>query len=130
MVTSSVAAAQVDQLRSALMRLMRYETRRLAQILGQYDLTIPQYFTLQALRTLEPGRRMGDLAHRMCQSSATTTGLVERLEEGGLVERIMDPTDRRAVQVRITARGSRLLEDVACAQREHLTGALGRLDPA
>jgi DNA-binding MarR family transcriptional regulator len=129
-VTSGVPAAQAERLRGALLRLIRFESRRLAGILAQYDLTMPQYFTLQALRTLGPGGRMGDLAHRMCHSSATTTGLVERLEEACLVERIMDPADRRAVQVRITARGDRLLDDVAHAQRERLAGALGRLEAA
>src|SRR5438034_11028030 len=93
-------AGEVDLVSRAIMRLQKVDSRFLAQILAAYDLTIPQFYALFAIRNMgsAEGCRMGDLAHGLYQSSPTMTGIVSRLETDGLVERIMDPEDRRAVQ--------------------------------
>jgi DNA-binding MarR family transcriptional regulator len=57
------------------------------------------------------------------------TQLAVRLEESGLVTRSADPSDRRVVEVRITAEGSALLARRRRARAEQLTGMLARLSP-
>ena len=42
---------------------------------------------------------------------ATMTGLVDTLERDGYVKREPDPTDRRTISVRLTAKGDRFLND-------------------
>ena len=47
----------------------------------------------------------------MVKASQTITGLVDRLEEPGFVERVFDRRDRRKTWVRMTEKGERKLAD-------------------
>jgi DNA-binding MarR family transcriptional regulator len=49
--------------------------------------------------------RINDLAERMGASAPTASRAVDALEELGLVERLPDPEDRRAVRIDLTADG-------------------------
>ncbi len=127
MATIAADASDVERLTRGLTRLMWVDSKRLAQILAGYDLTIPQFYTLAAISRHGQSCRMGDLAHQLFQSSATMTGIVTRLEADGLVERVMDPDDRRAVQVRVTERAKKMLDEVLAARRERMAQTLDRL---
>ena len=54
--------------------------------------------------------RMGELADTLLLSRGGATRLVARLEEAGLVDRVIPPDDRRATYAVITAKGMELLE--------------------
>jgi len=127
MATIVSTASDVERLSRGMMRLMWVDSKRLAQILAGYDLTIPQFYTLAAISRHGQSCRMGEIAHQLFQSSATMTGIVTRLEADGLVERVMDPDDRRAVQVRVTERAKKMLDEVLAARRESVTQTLDRL---
>jgi DNA-binding MarR family transcriptional regulator len=62
-----------------------------------------QFWVLGALA--EGPRRMSDLASCAQTSQASLTGIVDRLEERGLVERERNLEDRRVVEVRLTEEG-------------------------
>ncbi len=57
----------------------------------------------------EEGTRLSVLAERAGVAKQTATALVDRLEAGGFVERVADPSDGRARLVRMTDRGRRLV---------------------
>ncbi|WP_431957394.1 MarR family winged helix-turn-helix transcriptional regulator [Nocardia lijiangensis] len=61
-----------------------------------------------------PGRRlrMTDLATQTALSTSGVTRLVDRLSATGLVERVLDPADRRSAHAVLTDAGVRLLERV------------------
>jgi DNA-binding MarR family transcriptional regulator len=59
------------------------------------------------------GLRLTVLAERLRVSVQRAGQLVQELEEAGYVEREDDPDDRRAKRVRYSARGRRLMQDVA-----------------
>lgn len=52
------------------------------------------------------------LAEKIGVTRATMTGLLDGLEQGGLVQRISAPQDRRSVQVKLTAAGQAKLDAV------------------
>src|SRR5438445_8374125 len=52
-----------------------------------------------------PGLRLTDLSDRLLIRPPNVTGVVDRLERGGLVVRDGSPFDRRAKQVALTAKG-------------------------
>lgn len=82
-----------------------------AAALVELDLSMTQ---AQALRALQPGtgRPMSELArHLMCDSS-NVTGVVDRLEARGLLERGSVEHDRRVKALRLTAEGERLRSEV------------------
>jgi DNA-binding MarR family transcriptional regulator len=76
-----------------------------------YDLT-PQLF--QALHVLDdyPDSTMREFAEKMFCDASNATGLVDRLETRGLVERRVSDNDRRAKVVRLTSAGARLFKKV------------------
>jgi DNA-binding MarR family transcriptional regulator len=73
---------------------------------------------------------MSHLAEMLDVSMSAATGLVDRVEEHGFVERIRVPNDRRIVIVRITPVGRQMLDDVDAVQTDILGGILDRLDEA
>jgi DNA-binding MarR family transcriptional regulator len=76
-----------------------------------HSLSLPQ---LQLLCVLKKGGgtlTTGEIGRAMVKASQTITGLVDRLEEPGLVERVFDRRDRRKTWVRMTEKGERKLAD-------------------
>jgi DNA-binding MarR family transcriptional regulator len=54
---------------------------------------------------------MSDITDRMDISPAAASQLVDKLVQGGMVERTEDPSDRRAKLLELTDKGRRLIED-------------------
>lgn len=70
---------------------------------------------------------MSRLAEYLDVSLSNATGIVDRMEERGLVERVRVPDDRRVVLVRPAAAGRLALEQIEVGQREQMRAVLGRL---
>jgi DNA-binding MarR family transcriptional regulator len=91
--------------------------------------------TMQQLRTLMilsfRGSASGqELADGLGVHLSTVTGLINRLLARGLVERGEDPDDRRVRRVRLTAEGTRLIQQMRDAGRLHKRRLLQQLDNA
>jgi DNA-binding MarR family transcriptional regulator len=71
---------------------------------------------------------MSRLAELLDVSLSNATGIVDRMEERGLVERIRVPEDRRVVLVRIARGGIRSLEEIEAIKQDRLRAILGHLD--
>ncbi len=76
-------------------------------VLEPLGLTHPQYLVMLALWETSP-RRVRDIADQLLLDSATLSPLLKRLEAAGLIERIRDPQDERALKVTLTAAGAAL----------------------
>jgi DNA-binding MarR family transcriptional regulator len=70
---------------------------------------------------------MGALAEAMDVSQASVTGIVDRMEQRGLVERQRDGEDRRVVKVALTDEGRQLIGSLAAQRREHMAQLLDDL---
>lgn len=79
--------------------------------LGFDDLTRAQARIFQ--RVAPAGSRITELAEQAGVTKQTAGFLVEQLERAGYVDRVPDPTDRRARLVRITDRGTRNIRAAA-----------------
>lgn len=88
------------------------------------------------------GLTLTQISERLLRSNGNTTGIVDKLEEAGLVARHPHPTDRRALLLRLTpagedvyrdlqpafsARVTALLSCLSAAEQEQLRGMLDRL---
>jgi DNA-binding MarR family transcriptional regulator len=71
---------------------------------------------------------MSRLADVLGVSQSNASGLVDRLEERGFVERTRVSEDRRIVMVRVTDAGARLIEENDALSDELMRDVLGRLD--
>ena len=73
---------------------------------------------------------MSRLAELLDVSVSNATGLIDRMEERGLVERFRIPTDRRIVVVRASAEGARIRDEIEALKQDRMRTILGRLDPS
>ncbi|MFT3817921.1 MAG: MarR family transcriptional regulator [Rubrivivax sp.] len=73
-----------------------------------FDLTSVQFAALDAVAQ-QPGIDQASLAATIGFDRATIGGVIDRLEQKGLVQRVVSAQDRRARQLRLTSAGRRLL---------------------
>ncbi len=70
---------------------------------------------------------MGRLAELLDVSLSNASGIIDRMEEKGLIERVRVPDDRRLVLVKPGAAGIRALAQSETTKRERLRAVLGHL---
>lgn len=81
------------------------------------------------LHTLRAGpRRITELAAEERVTQPAITLLVNRLQERGWVQRIPDPSDRRAVLVSLTAQGEEVFEQLRAEYRALLHEEMASLE--
>ena len=78
---------------------------RVEQVAQRHDLTAPQAMLLRRLDHPVPMRA---LAESMSCDPSNITGLIDRIERLGFVERTVDPSDRRVRLLALTASGRRV----------------------
>ncbi len=98
-----------------------------------FQLAAPHVSALQlrALEALEHRRRLNltGLASELDLGLPTASRLCDRLEAAGFLERSVQPRNRREVSLVVTARGRRLLHDIAVRRRRTLAVVLNAMDP-
>jgi DNA-binding MarR family transcriptional regulator len=84
------------------------------KFLFEHGLAKSSFNILMILRHGPPeGMLLHDLGELLLVSRANVTGLIDHLEEKGMVKRVVDLSDRRARFARITRKGEALLDEVA-----------------
>jgi MarR family 2-MHQ and catechol resistance regulon transcriptional repressor len=76
-----------------------------------HNLSLPQFHLLSVLKRGGGILTTGEIGREMVKASQTITGLVDRLEAQGFVERRFDRRDRRKTWVQLTAKGERKWEE-------------------
>lgn len=79
--------------------------------LAAFDLTAPQWAVLARLWE-EDGQSPGVLGKGLHFDKTTATGIVDRLEQKGLVRKIRDAEDRRLIRVNLTDKGRKLQQEL------------------
>ena len=103
--------------------LMLREVRRRVPV----SLTLPQFDVLAQLYRREAGMTPGELTRELLVTAGNVTGIVERLVRLGLADRRPVPHDRRAVRVRLTARGRQLMRRIIPRHRRDVASMLARV---
>ena len=103
-------APQVEAGREAwglLFRLLPSVRNHLLTVWAELDLTPAQ---ARLLERLDPDRPvpMTELANALCCDASNVTGLVDKLEARGLIERTAHPDDRRVKMIAVTPAGADL----------------------
>jgi len=82
--------------------------------LAPYGVTPGQYAVLRCLWD-ENAQTARKLADRLALDGSTITGILDRMEQKGLIEKLADPKDRRALQVMLTETGHKLQKPLSQA---------------
>lgn len=124
-------------------KLNRGINKRYRDQIAAYGLTHSQFFMLIAIYE-EEGIPPSKLAQKTALDRATTTGLLDRLERDGWIERRPDPKDRRAWRIFLTPKSTkhrRAIQDIfeqtnreylsrfSAAEWKKIQSLLNRLEP-
>ncbi len=110
---------------AALHGLIETELERSLQ--GSAQLSVVEFTVLDALSRQDGWHmRMQQLARATALSPSATTRLVNRLEDRGLLTRILCADDRRGIYTELTASGVDLLESARPVHDETLERALAQ----
>ena len=123
--------ARVNRLGQLLSVPYQALTQRLLAALAQAGFGDLRSSHLALFRHLQPdGSRVTELAQHLRMTKPSVVYLVNDLEDRGYVERLPDPSDRRAVLVRRTERGrnaDRTVQEVTARVVAEWTRALGEV---
>ena len=118
-----------EEILLSLRRISRAIDLHSRSLAARFELTAPQ---LVCLRQVVAGRAAaaGELARQVSLSQATVTGILDRLEARGLLERHRDPHDRRRQLLSPTQAGRRLAAAAPIPLQERFAARLAALPPA
>ena len=102
---------------------------RVHQELAPWDLTGAQFYVLRSLREADQatGLPLSELGTHLCVTRGNVTGLIDRLEDRGLVQRLSDEVDRRQTLAVLTPAGKALADEIVPHVQSCLTGVLANL---
>jgi MarR family transcriptional regulator, organic hydroperoxide resistance regulator len=113
-------------------RLIRLEARMQAAIgdrLRRIGVSIPQCDVLTTLSEAE-GVSQQELAQRLYVTKGNISGLLDRLETAGFVERRASASDRRQHSIYLTDKGRAVAEKAIAVQMKWIASTLGRMSEA
>ncbi|MFX3616718.1 MAG: MarR family winged helix-turn-helix transcriptional regulator [Sporolactobacillus sp.] len=94
----------------------------LGRVGTEHDLSVIQIRLLGILRDREPS--MLQLARYLGLDKSSITGLVDRAERRGLVERTLSPNDRRSFNVKVTSAGRQLIHEAGDEIEQRINAAI------
>ncbi|WEO76572.1 MarR family transcriptional regulator [Cryobacterium sp. SO2] len=127
--TGQADPTEQDGLVDALVQAAFTTMAVLNRVAAENDLSLTQLRVLAILR--DRRLRMAGLADYLGLEKSTMTGLVDRAEKRGLLERAASPQDGRAVDVFLSADGAELTERLygeVLRSLAPMTDALGAVD--
>jgi DNA-binding MarR family transcriptional regulator len=119
---------EADRILRAMRRIVRAVTIHSKRLFRQTGLTLPQILCLRAIDAAgdEPVTA-ADIARQVQLSPATITGILDRLERGGMLLRERDSRDRRKVYLSLTTRGQQWLTSLPLSLQDRVVQRLDDL---
>lgn len=102
--------------------------RDCASLLAPHGLSEGRFVILFLLEAAGEGLAPNVLAEQAGVTRATVTGLLDGLEKDSLIERTADPTDRRALRIRLTRRGKQLARKIFDQHSRWIGGLFANLN--
>lgn len=95
--------------------ILRRETQR---VFSRWGITTPQATVLALLAEANSPLTVSRLAQLMMHEVPSISGVIDRMSEAGLVERVKERRDRRVTLVRLTRKGRKLHDSARAAAVE------------
>lgn len=97
-------------------------------IVREQGLRVPEWRILATLASYEP-QNVTQLCEKVLYDQPRLTKTIAKMVEAGLLDRCQDESDRRVVNVTLTAHGRTLVADLIVKARDHEVRALKGLTP-
>jgi len=95
--------------------ILRKETQK---VFSRWGITTPQATVLALLAEAKSPLTVSRLAQLMMHEVPSISGVIDRMSEAGLVERVKERRDRRLTLVRLTSKGRKLHDSARAAAVE------------
>jgi DNA-binding MarR family transcriptional regulator len=125
-VAPEVARDQIREIIYQIRRLMQAGELYTKELNKTYQVSVPQLSCILALYENGPLPPSQIAKHIMVKSS-TVTGIIDRLEQKGLVCRLRDSSDRRVINIQLTERGNELARNAPPPIQHKVVDGLKRL---
>lgn len=122
--TNDAVRSVIRQLR-VIIRALQGHSRSVERACG---ISAAQLWALWELQR-SPGLNVSDLSRQLSVHPSTASNLLDKLEQGGLIERQRRERDQRIVRLYVTAAGQDLLARAPAAPQGELNRALQDMDP-
>ena len=94
------------------------------------DCTLPQFDVLSQLKRAEvTGLTFSELSRKLLVTAGNLTGIIDRLEQQGLVRRETNPKDRRETFIKLTPAGSDTCAEIIPRHERDLIKIFSGLKP-
>ncbi|RKY04804.1 hypothetical protein DRP77_02870 [Candidatus Poribacteria bacterium] len=123
--TGLVEAAR--QLMEVIGRIQDAINARYMRMILPHKLTVTQFKLLQHLYWHPEGLSVGELSGHLGLTNSAVSGIADRLEKEGWVERSRDPNDRRRVRIKLSQKGRELFTQRPRSVEEFWRCTLARL---
>ena len=121
--------ADIADIMRSLRRIFKAIHAYSEDVLVEFGITGPQLWALRTLYT-HGSISMSELSRNMYLHISTVSGVIDRLEQKGYVERKRKDSDRRVVHIGMTAAGKRLVQRAPEAAQGRLLHGLESLTPS
>jgi len=119
--------ALIDEIVAGTAEIAGHQRCAVARRLHRQGISMAHLQTLWILQEHGP-QSMTRLADLLGVAVPNATGIIDRMEQRGLVERLRDGADRRVVTVQQTTNGARAVEEIDGWRSDMLVELLDRLD--
>ncbi len=110
-------------------RFMTEASKKMHCASAAEEVTIPQMVILNILK--EKARcKMKEIAETLSITTSAATGIIDRMVRSNLLKRISDEKDRRVINIEMTRKGEKLIDDIQKRRYKLMMGIFGRLTAA
>lgn len=117
---------RIDEIVLSIRKLAHSDKLYTKQLNRRHQVSLPQLLCLKAL-CMEGPMPISKIGENLLVKSSTITGVIDRLEKKGLVERSRIGTDRRVITIRLTGSGSEMAADRMPSIHRNITHGLRNL---
>lgn len=121
-----VTRDQVREITYQIRRLMQAGELYTKELNKTHQVSVPQLYCLLALYEHGP-LPPSQIAKYVMVNSSTVTGIIDRLEQKGLVSRLRDSPDRRVINIQLTEAGKDLARNAPPPVQHKIVEGLKRL---
>ncbi len=104
------------------------ETQLRNKLRLEFDTTLPRFDVMSALSRTPSGLKMSELSDQLMVSNGNVTGIIDRLEADGQVQRVSVDGDRRATRVQLSLAGTEAFTHMAQAHEAWVDELFQSLD--
>lgn len=110
----------------SLRRIIRATESGARELAKKADMATSELLTLQSVDD-NPGISPGELAKSLSLSPVTSTVILQKLESRGLIEKIRSTADKRRLEVVLTEKGKREVNDAPSSLQTRFAHRFGQL---